>query len=137
MLECLLTSRTWMGGSESHSHRSADWLQVSKMLPGSWRTRILPVGQVCAHDESLGAGEQRLVAGMQTGLAAFLHPPLQGGSPTQYLLKQGVPSPHLPAGSHFSNLQPRPLAKTPISLHTSPCAGQEPSCVQGVYLSKQ
>src|SRR3954469_25986901 len=111
MLEYRETSRTWMGGSESHSHRSADWLHVSKMLPGSCSTRILPVGQVCAHDESFGAGEHRFVAVMHTGLAAFLQPPLQGGSPTQYLLKQLVPAPHLPAASHFSNVQPSPLAK--------------------------
>src|SRR3954471_1146861 len=131
------TSRTWMGGSESHSQRSAAWLQVSKMLVGSCSTRIFPVGHVCAHDESFGAGEQRFVAVTHTGLAAFLHPPLQGGSPTQYLLKQEGPSPHLPFASQFSKVQPRPWAKTPISLQTSPCAGHEPSWVQGVYLSKQ
>jgi hypothetical protein len=85
----------------------------------------------------LGAGEQRLVAVTQTGFAGFLQPPLQGGSPTQYLLKQLVPCPQAPAGSHLLKVQPKPLAKTPISLHASPCAGHDPSGVQGVYLSKQ
>src|SRR4051812_33567286 len=112
-----------MGGSDWHSHRSAAALQVSKMLPGSCSTRILPVEHVCAHDASFGAGEHRFVAVTQTGLATFLQPPLQGGSPTQYLLKQVVPSPHAPVKSHFSNVQPGPLAKTPISLQTWPCAG--------------
>src|SRR5690348_1507003 len=116
MLEWRLTSRTWIGGSESHSHFSAASLQVSKILVGSCRTRILPVGQLCAQLASFGAGEQRLVAVTQTGDAEFLQPPLQGGSPTQYLLKQVVPCPQAPVGSHFSNVQPRPFAKTPMSL---------------------
>src|SRR5437762_9127734 len=102
MLEWRLTSRTWIGGSESHSHFSAPRLHVSKMLVGSCSTRILPVGQLCAQEGSFGAGEQRLVAVTQTGLPAFLQPPLQGGSPTQNLLKQLVPSPQAPVGSHFS-----------------------------------
>src|SRR5947209_7659323 len=116
MLENRETSRTWMGGSESHSHRSAAWLQVSKMLVGSDRTRIFPAGQLCAHDGSLGGGEQRFVAVTHTRLGAVLQPPLQGGSPTQYLLKHESPSPHFPAAAHFSNVQPGPLAKTPNSL---------------------
>src|SRR5437870_2980887 len=103
MLEWRLTSRTWSGGSDWHSHLSAPRLQVSKMLVGSCRTSILPAGQLCLQEGSLPPVEQRLVAVMQTGLAEpGLQPPLQGGSPTQNLLKQLVPSPQAPVGSHFS-----------------------------------
>src|SRR5438105_12516405 len=102
MLEWRLTSRTCSGGSEAHSHLSAARLQVSKMLEGSLRTSILPLGQLCLQEESLPPVEQRFVAVMQTGLGeSALQPPLQGGSPTQNLLKQLVPSPQAPVGSHL------------------------------------
>src|SRR3954467_8181736 len=123
-----------MGGRDWHSHLSALKVQVSKILVGSCRTRIFPAGQLCLHDGSLPPVEQRLVAVTHTGLVAFLQPPLQGASPPQYLLKQLRPSRHAPLASHLSNVQPRPLAKTPISLHTWPCVPHEPSCVQAVYL---
>src|SRR5919201_274051 len=95
------------------------------MLPGSLSTSTLPAGQDCAQEASLGAGEQRLVAVMHTPPA--LQPPAQGGSPTQKLLKQVVPSAQEPPGPHLFQVQPRPEEKTPMVWQTCPRMGQEPS----------